>query len=253
MPAMTLPVGTIAMVMDPQGVPFYVMKPVPPPGQPDAISDVFSNTALQRVCWNELSSPDLAASKAFYAKHFGFEFNEVMPMGAMGELLLHRPGWQAPRRDHAAAGCAPAGAVAAVFPACPRVADAKRAIEANGGTVLHGPMQVPGGDWMVVATDPSNAPLVSWAQGVKHERQQQGDSVPLVRRHGGGSGAVLCAHVCPDSKVGKAHRAPGELPDGQAGSVLVVEFTVLGIPWHRSQWRTAVPADRGVLVPGGHR
>ena len=33
-----------------------------------------------------------------------------------------------------------------------------------------------------------------------------------------------------DSAVGAIHRAPGDYPDGQQGDVLVVEFTVLGLP-----------------------
>ena len=86
MPATDLPnVGRIAMVSDPQGVPFYVMTPVPPPGAPDATSDVFDRHARQRVNWNELASPDLASSKAFYSRHFGFEFKETMNMGPMGD------------------------------------------------------------------------------------------------------------------------------------------------------------------------
>lgn len=34
----------------------------------------------------------------------------------------------------------------------------------------------------------------------------------------------------PDSKMGAIHRAPGDYPAGQQGDVLVVHFTVAGIP-----------------------
>jgi predicted enzyme related to lactoylglutathione lyase len=34
---------------------------------------------------------------------------------------------------------------------------AQRAIEEGGGKILNGPHQVPGGDWIVVATDPQGA------------------------------------------------------------------------------------------------
>ena len=34
----------------------------------------------------------------------------------------------------------------------------------------------------------------------------------------------------PDSKVGAVHRAPADFPSGKKGDVLVVEFTVVGIP-----------------------
>ena len=49
MPAFDIPdVGRVAMVADPQGAAFYIMKPIPPAGQPEAQSDVFSPTELQR-------------------------------------------------------------------------------------------------------------------------------------------------------------------------------------------------------------
>lgn len=157
MPAMTIPgVGRMAMVNDPQGVPFYVMTPTPPPGVPDMTSDVFSPTEVQRIGWNELASPDLAAAKAFYTKHFDFEFREVMPMGPMGDYCFidhHdvRLGAVMRRQD------ARQPAMWLVYVRVPSIAAAKRAIEANGGTVLVGPLQVPTGDWIVVATDPAGA------------------------------------------------------------------------------------------------
>lgn len=42
--------------------------------------------------------------------------------------------------------------------------------------------------------------------------------------------ARFYATTFPDSAVGAIHRAPGDYPDGQQGDVLVVEFTVLGLP-----------------------
>ena len=41
LPPMDAPFGTMAMLGDPQGAPFYLMTPIPPPDQPDAVSDVF--------------------------------------------------------------------------------------------------------------------------------------------------------------------------------------------------------------------
>jgi uncharacterized protein len=158
MPKMSLPVGDIAMATDPMGTPFYLMKPIPPPDNPTARSDVFSPTATQRVRWNELASPDLTRAKAFYAKHFGFEFNETMPMGPMGDYCFV---------DH---GGVRLGAIMQKQQANPiaswlfyfgvdSVLAAKRAIEAGGGKVMQGPHQVPGGDHIVVATDPQGAPF----------------------------------------------------------------------------------------------
>ena len=42
--------------------------------------------------------------------------------------------------------------------------------------------------------------------------------------------ATFYASTFPDSAVGAVMRAPGDYPDGRAGDVLTVEFTVAGIP-----------------------
>jgi predicted 3-demethylubiquinone-9 3-methyltransferase (glyoxalase superfamily) len=42
--------------------------------------------------------------------------------------------------------------------------------------------------------------------------------------------ARFYAGTFPDSAVGSIHRAPGDYPAGKQGDVLVVEFTVMGIP-----------------------
>jgi predicted enzyme related to lactoylglutathione lyase len=156
MPATDLPVGRIAMVADPQGVPFYLMTPVPPPGVADATSDVFDRHAPQHVNWNELASPDLAASKAFYSRHFGFEFNEAMNMGPMGDYCFidhhgKRLGGVMQRQDDRQ----PAAWL--FYIGVPSIAAATRAIKANGGTVLVEPRELPTSEWIVVATDPAGA------------------------------------------------------------------------------------------------
>jgi hypothetical protein len=156
LPKMSLPVGDIAMAADPMGTPFYVMRPIPPPDKPDATSDVFDPKATQRVRWNELASPDLARAKAFYAKHFGFEFNEVMDMGPMGDYCFIDQGgvrlgaiMQKPPQSPLASWV--------FYFGVDSVAAAKRAIEAGGGKVINGPHEVPGGDWIVIGIDPQGA------------------------------------------------------------------------------------------------
>lgn len=153
---MSLPVGDIAMVSDPMGTVFYVMRPVPPPDRPDAVSDVFHPTEAQHACWNELLSPDLARAKAFYARHFGFAFNDTMPMGDMGDYCFFDLGGQRPGAfmqkpaDYPAAGWI-------IYFGVPSLLAASRAIEAHGGRLLQSPHEVPGGSWITVATDPQGA------------------------------------------------------------------------------------------------
>lgn len=42
--------------------------------------------------------------------------------------------------------------------------------------------------------------------------------------------ARFYANTFPNSALGAVHRAPGDYPDGKQGDVLMVEFTVMGIP-----------------------
>jgi predicted enzyme related to lactoylglutathione lyase len=157
-PAFELDVGRIAMVADPQGIPIYLMKPVPPAHDPHASSDVYARMDVQHVSWNELYTPDIEASKAFYARHFHFAFNDKMPMGPMGDYWFIDHGGQT------------IGAMMQQPPHVPvpgwnyyiRVADidaATAAVTANGGQVLNGPMEVPGGDWIINGIDPQGAPF----------------------------------------------------------------------------------------------
>jgi len=156
MPAADLPVGRIAMVTDPQGVPIYLMNPRAPADRPDMDSDVFDEHAVQRVQWNELESPDQAASMAFYGKHFGFTFDEKMPMGPMGDYCFIGHGGRTlgaimQRQEERQP------ALWLFYFGVHSTSAAKAAIEAHGGTVLTGPMEVPGGSWIVVALDPQGA------------------------------------------------------------------------------------------------
>lgn len=156
LPPFDLPVGRIAMVTDPQGVPFYVMAPKPPPGMEGMASDVYDRYAPQRVAWNELYSPDLEAAKAFYARHFHFAFNESMPMGEMGDYCFIDHGGQQIGAAMQKPAHVPAGTwqfyirVPAIEPAIARAQGA-------GGRILSGPMEVPGGEWIANGVDPQGA------------------------------------------------------------------------------------------------
>ena len=156
MPAADIPdVGRIAMVADPQGHPFYVMKPTPPAGDETKVSDVFSPTAEQRVGWNELTTPDPAAARAFYGELFGWTSDEFMPMGDMGEYRFF-----AHQGAMIGAVCAPPPGSPAgwrYYIRVPSIPKSIEAIKAGGGTVAMGPHEVPGGDMIVIGSDPQGA------------------------------------------------------------------------------------------------
>lgn len=140
-------VGRAAMFADPQGFPLYVMR-----GVPDGVSTAFDATGLGKCCWNELTTPAQEAAHAFYTKVFGWTYPDKMEMPGLGDYVFV-----------VAAGTT-IGATMTLPPGAPsgwvpyfRAADidaAAEKVKSGGGTVLDGPMDVPGGDRVVVAGDP---------------------------------------------------------------------------------------------------
>jgi uncharacterized protein len=148
-------VGRIAMVTDPQGAPFYVMKPIPPEGRENEASDVFSSDKVGRCSWNELSTSDPIAARRFYGEQFGWTSDEFMPMGEMGEYrFIDHHG----QRLGAVAGASPGQHPHwRYYFRVPSISKAKETAEANGGKIAMGPMEVPGGDHIVIGIDPQGA------------------------------------------------------------------------------------------------
>jgi predicted enzyme related to lactoylglutathione lyase len=152
MPAVTMEgVGRMAMLADPQGAPFYLMR-----GHMEGDSDVHSGMAPGGCAWNELSTSDPPAAVEFYSELLGFKTDNSMPMGDAGKYTFLELGDQA----IGAIGPCQANGPSAWMPyfrVAGTIEDAKLAIQLNGGMVTMGPMEVPGGDWIVVAVDPGGA------------------------------------------------------------------------------------------------
>jgi len=157
MPAFDIPgVGRVAMVTDPQGAPFYIMKPQPPEGDPDAKSDVFSPTEAQRVRWNELSTTDQDGAIDFYKRQFGWNQEGAMPMGEMGDYRFI----QANGVNIGAIMRKPPQRPVSAWSYYIGVDDIDRAIQAiteGGGQVLNGPNEIPGGEYSLNGMDPQGA------------------------------------------------------------------------------------------------
>jgi predicted enzyme related to lactoylglutathione lyase len=138
-------VGRIAMVADPQGVPFYVMR-----GASEESSDVFSPDRIGRCTWNELLTSDLGAARRFYVEQFGWTLGDVMPMGPMGDYQFIEHGG----RPTGAMFAPPGGQPAWRF--CFRTESLERSIDEvnkGGGTIHFGPAEVPTGGRIIQATD----------------------------------------------------------------------------------------------------
>ena len=149
-------VGRFAMVADPGGAPFYVMTPRPAPG---AEPGPMPAPGTAGTCgWRELlSSLGEKEAFAFYADQFGWEtvgeFDMGEPMGIYrlwghdGEQL----GGMMKKPDQV-----PMSAWNFYF-MVDGIDAAVGRIEEAGGKVTNGPMEVPGGQWIVQGMDPQGA------------------------------------------------------------------------------------------------
>ncbi|WP_226779250.1 VOC family protein [Oceaniglobus trochenteri] len=150
-------VGRFAFVADPQGARFYLMR-----GNSDAPSTAFHILKPGHCGWNELVTSDQGAALDFYGQLFGWEKTGAMPMGEMGDYTFFGKG---DVEMYGAMMNAPAPGTPPFWNFAFTVADidkAKAAVEAGGGTVTNGPMELPGdeGDWLIQVTDPEGAKVM---------------------------------------------------------------------------------------------
>lgn len=152
-PAADIPgVGRFAVVSDPHGAGFIIFCGNSPDGPPKR-----EPFAPGHIAWNELHAGDRGEAMKFYSQLFGWAADETHDMGAfiyqtmrtagaaeadvgMMTMMDSEPG---PRWDYYFA-------VADIDAAAARVT-------ANGGAILMGPHQVPGGAWIVNCRDPQGA------------------------------------------------------------------------------------------------
>ena len=151
-PAADIPgVGRFAVVADPAGAAFCLFKDNNPGAAlPPAVGTPGT------VGWHELMTGALAPAWDFYSALFGWAKADAIDMGPMGIYQLF------------GAGDAPIGGMMTRPPEMPVAAwlyyinvdaiDAAAArVQAAGGRVVNGPMEVPGGSWVLQATDPQGA------------------------------------------------------------------------------------------------
>ena len=144
-------VGRFSVVADPQGAMLALFKSASPgqdhPAGPDAPG---------RTGWHELLAVDWEKAFAFYREMFGWQKADAMDMGPMGTYQLFSAGGPAiggmfnKPADVPAAFWLYYSIVDDIDSAVVRVTD-------NGGRIVTGPMEVPGGRWVVQATDPQGA------------------------------------------------------------------------------------------------
>lgn len=153
--------GRFAVVADPQGAVFGILQPDLSQMTPEQIAKAQTTGAFDQKKaghgnWNELMTSDPEAGLAFYADLFGWTKGRGMDMGAMGTYqLIQRNGGDIgaiqPLQQAPVPNWLPYfgvnGSVTAVI----------AAIKEAGGSVHHGPSEVPGPAWIAIAQDPQGA------------------------------------------------------------------------------------------------
>jgi predicted enzyme related to lactoylglutathione lyase len=143
-------VGRFAVIADPQGatIAFFTPSNEQPASHIPEVGD---------MSWHELVTTDPAGAFDFYRSATGWEKTGEHDMGPMGTYLMFG------RRGVTLGGIF---RTPAEMPAPPhwlmyvRVPDINKGagdVKANGGQVLHGPVEVPGGDWILQCMDPQGA------------------------------------------------------------------------------------------------
>jgi predicted enzyme related to lactoylglutathione lyase len=152
MPPWDIPnVGRMAIVRDPQGIPFYMMR-----GASEESSTAFDRAGLGKCSWNELTTDDQQGALDFYGAVFGWTYPDKMPMGEMGDYVFI----DVAGTTIGAIMQRPADSPAAnwrFYFRSPDVEAAADKVKRGGGTVHMGPMEVPGGDRIIVISDPEGA------------------------------------------------------------------------------------------------
>ena len=141
-------VGRIGVCADPQGAVFAVFTPEDEMPEAEPAPRLFS--------WHELATTDYQAAFAFYSALFGWEEIEALDMGPAGTYYMYGRngvplgGMYNKSEDQPGPAWLPYVQVEDVAVA------AKRA-EKEGGKVIVGPMEVPGGDLIIQGMDREGA------------------------------------------------------------------------------------------------
>jgi predicted enzyme related to lactoylglutathione lyase len=144
-----------AVLSDPQGAAIAIFTPhqaMPTPQRP-------APPAPGTIGWHELYTSDLEAGFAFYNKLFGWTKVNDMDMGPMGLYRIFDEGGHKEMGNGGMMKKAPQIPVSCwnFYFDVDSIGGAIERVKAGGGKVLNGPMQVPGGAWIMNGQDPQGA------------------------------------------------------------------------------------------------
>ncbi len=140
-------VGRFAVIQDPQGAVFSAYQPAAETPGHDGPA------AVGEFSWNELPTDDWEAAWDFYSALFGWVKTDTMDMGEMGTYQMYGRGAQPLGGMFKRPAEMPVSAWL-FYIRVPDVNEAVEKVKELGGTLLNGPMEVPGGDLIAQCLDP---------------------------------------------------------------------------------------------------
>jgi predicted enzyme related to lactoylglutathione lyase len=143
-------VGRFSVVADPQGAIFMLLAPQGEGGPR------LSGFTPGRIGWHELYAIDWPSALDFYAGQYGWTRTEAIDMGPMGTYQLFSVDADQGGGMMNKPANVPAPHWLFYFNVDGIEAAAER-VTVNGGQILNGPMEVPGGSWIVQCVDPLGA------------------------------------------------------------------------------------------------
>ena len=145
-------VGRMQMLKDPQGAAFNIIQPGSSEERPEGAAEI------GEASWHELMTTDADAAMKFYQDVFGWQPSEAMDMGEMGKYqMFNRPHGMIGGMMNKSPEMKDVPPFWAIYFLVPDINAAVERIKANGGQVINGPMEVPGGDMVLNAIDPQGA------------------------------------------------------------------------------------------------
>jgi hypothetical protein len=141
-------VGRFAVIEDPQGAYIAIFKDANPP----QTVPPFAPKKME-FSWHELATTDWRAAGDFYQTMFGWETISENDMGEFGIYEIFGQGGA----QYGGMFTKPTEMPMTAWCYYVRVEDVKKTAETvkqNGGQVINGPMEVPGGDWIAQCLDP---------------------------------------------------------------------------------------------------
>ncbi|MDE2517043.1 MAG: VOC family protein [Rhodospirillales bacterium] len=160
MPEMEIPgIGRIATLQDPEGAPFALFQPAA--ACPAAACEDTPAPAMGQAghfAWAELRSPAGGKALGFYGALFGWQAGPVHEIEMAGSYQLFAAGAEAQALGGMMGLPQPGMPAHWMYYVFVEDIDTTAArIAAAGGTVLAGPHEVPGGAWIIQASDPQGA------------------------------------------------------------------------------------------------